>query len=45
MAGGFTFHTDIVCGHINRVELRQRPFRLFGDNGDQTFSEFKGSTS
>jgi thioredoxin reductase len=24
------FKTDIVLDHINRVELRQRPFRLFG---------------
>ncbi len=30
------FHTDIVFDHINRVELRQRPFRLFGDNGEYT---------
>ena len=22
--------------HINRVDLRQRPFRLFGDNGEYT---------
>jgi thioredoxin reductase (NADPH) len=28
------FHTDIVFDHINRVELRQRPFHLFGDNGE-----------
>jgi thioredoxin reductase (NADPH) len=28
------FNTDIVFDHINRVELRQRPFRLFGDNGE-----------
>jgi thioredoxin reductase (NADPH) len=30
------FETDIVFDHINRVELRQRPFRLFGDNGEYT---------
>src|SRR5579863_5627100 len=28
------FNTDIVFDHINRVELRHRPFRLFGDNGE-----------
>ena len=30
------FNTGIVFDHINRVELRQRPFRLFGDNGEYT---------
>src|SRR6202162_2931913 len=30
------FNTDLVSDHINRVELRERPFRLFGDNGDYT---------
>jgi len=30
------FNTEIVADHINRVELRQRPFRLFGDNGEYT---------
>ncbi len=30
------FNTDIVLDHINRVELRHRPFRLFGDNGEYT---------
>jgi thioredoxin reductase (NADPH) len=30
------FNTDIVSDHINRVELRHRPFRLFGDNGEYT---------
>jgi thioredoxin reductase (NADPH) len=30
------FSTDIVFDHINRVELRQRPFQLFGDNGEYT---------
>src|SRR5450432_3455351 len=30
------FSTDIVFDHINRVELGQRPFRLFGDNGEYT---------
>jgi thioredoxin reductase (NADPH) len=30
------FSTDIVFDHINRVELRQRPFRLYGDNGEYT---------
>src|SRR5450759_5781265 len=30
------FHTEIVSGHINRVDLRQRPFRLAGDSGEYT---------
>jgi thioredoxin reductase (NADPH) len=30
------FNTEIVLDHINRVELRQRPLRLFGDNGEYT---------
>src|SRR5271154_2285206 len=30
------FNTEIVLDHISRVELRQRPFRLFGDNGEYT---------
>src|SRR5271156_6462236 len=30
------FNTAIVFDHINRVELRQRPFRLYGDNGEYT---------
>jgi thioredoxin reductase (NADPH) len=30
------FNTDIVFDHINRVELRQRPFRLLGDSGEYT---------
>src|SRR5271165_4677289 len=30
------FNTDIVFDHINRVELRHRPFRLIGDNGEYT---------
>jgi thioredoxin reductase (NADPH) len=30
------FNTAVVFDHINRVELRQRPFRLFGDNGEYT---------
>src|SRR6202789_3384157 len=30
------FNTDIVFDHINRVDLRQRPLRLFGDNGGYT---------
>jgi thioredoxin reductase (NADPH) len=30
------FQTDIVFDHINRVELRHRPFRLFGDSGQYT---------
>ena len=30
------FNTEIVPDHINRVDLRQRPFRLFGDNGEYT---------
>ena len=28
------FKTDIIFDHINRVELRQRPFHLFGDSGE-----------
>jgi len=28
------FKTDIRFDHINRVELRQRPFRLSGDSGE-----------
>src|SRR6201995_6105237 len=28
------FNTDIVPDHINKVDLRQRPFRLAGDNGE-----------
>ncbi len=28
------FNTEIEFDTINRVELRQRPFRLFGDNGE-----------
>src|SRR5882757_573482 len=27
------FNTEIVFDHINRVELRHRPFHLYGDNG------------
>ena len=30
------FKTEIVLDHINRVELRHRPFHLFGDNGEYT---------
>jgi thioredoxin reductase (NADPH) len=30
------FNTEIVFDHINRVELRQRPFHLVGDNGGYT---------
>jgi thioredoxin reductase (NADPH) len=30
------FSTEILFDHINRVELRQRPFHLFGDNGEYT---------
>jgi thioredoxin reductase (NADPH) len=30
------FNTDIVQDTVNRVELRQRPFRLAGDNGEYT---------
>jgi thioredoxin reductase (NADPH) len=28
------FNTEVVPDHINRVDLRQRPFHLFGDNGE-----------
>jgi thioredoxin reductase (NADPH) len=30
------FNTEIVFDTINRAELRQRPFHLFGDNGEYT---------
>jgi thioredoxin reductase (NADPH) len=30
------FNTEIVFDHINKVELRHRPFHLFGDNGAYT---------
>jgi thioredoxin reductase (NADPH) len=30
------FNTDIVFDTINRAELGQRPFRLFGDSGEYT---------
>jgi thioredoxin reductase (NADPH) len=30
------FYTEIVSDHIHRVDLRQRPFRLAGDNGEYT---------
>jgi thioredoxin-disulfide reductase len=30
------FSTEILFDHINRVELRQRPFHLWGDNGEYT---------
>ena len=30
------FNTEIVFDHIDRVELRHRPFRLHGDNGEYT---------
>ena len=30
------FSTEIVFDHINRVELRHRPFRLYGDQGEYT---------
>ena len=30
------FNTAVVVDHINRVELRPRPFRLQGDNGEYT---------
>jgi thioredoxin reductase (NADPH) len=30
------FYTEIVADHINRVDLRQRPFRLLGDQGEYT---------
>jgi thioredoxin reductase (NADPH) len=30
------FNTEIVFDTINRAELEQRPFRLFGDNGEYT---------
>ncbi|HSV18413.1 MAG TPA: thioredoxin-disulfide reductase [Casimicrobiaceae bacterium] len=30
------FDTELVFDHINTVDLRQRPFRLVGDNGEYT---------
>src|ERR1700684_3198668 len=30
------FNTDIVFDHISRVDLKQRPLRLVGDNGEYT---------
>jgi thioredoxin reductase (NADPH) len=30
------FHTELAFDHINRVDLRQRPIRLQGDNGEYT---------
>jgi thioredoxin reductase (NADPH) len=30
------FNTEIVPDHINKVDLRHRPFRLAGDNGEYT---------
>ncbi|WP_099822391.1 thioredoxin-disulfide reductase [Tatumella sp. OPLPL6] len=30
------FNTEIVLDHINRVDLQQRPFRLFGDSEEYT---------
>ncbi|HAV1568858.1 TPA: thioredoxin-disulfide reductase [Klebsiella michiganensis] len=30
------FHTEVVNDHIQKVELAQRPFRLFGDEGEYT---------
>ncbi|BBI92774.1 thioredoxin reductase, FAD/NAD(P)-binding [Serratia symbiotica str. Tucson] len=30
------FHTEILFDHITRVDLQQRPFRLFGDSGEYT---------
>jgi thioredoxin reductase (NADPH) len=30
------FNTEIVPDHVNKVDLRQRPFRLSGDNGEYT---------
>ncbi len=30
------FNTEMVFDTINRAELRERPFRLFGDNGEYT---------
>ncbi|HEY2685463.1 MAG TPA: thioredoxin-disulfide reductase [Steroidobacteraceae bacterium] len=30
------FNTEIVFDHINKVELRHRPFHLTGDNGEYT---------
>ena len=30
------FDTELVFDHINRVDLRTRPFRLYGDSGEYT---------
>src|SRR6185295_12386725 len=27
------FDTEVIFDHVSRVDLAQRPFRLFGDNG------------
>ena len=34
------FNTEIVFDTINRAELRQNPFRLFGDSGEYTCDGF-----
>ena len=30
------FETEIISDHINKVDLKQRPFRLFGDENEYT---------
>lgn len=30
------FNTEIISGHINKVDLKNRPFRLFGDEQEYT---------
>lgn len=30
------FETEIIADHINKVDLQQRPFRLFGDENEYT---------
>ncbi|MFI4921792.1 MAG: thioredoxin-disulfide reductase, partial [Gammaproteobacteria bacterium] len=30
------FHTEIVSDHINKVDIKSRPFRLTGDRGEYT---------
>src|ERR1700733_2971701 len=31
------FNTEITFDHISRVDLKQRPLRLGGDNGEETY--------
>src|SRR6201985_341609 len=38
------FNTEIAYAHINKVELQQRTFRLFGDNGKFTCDALNNAT-